>query len=105
MEARDNFIHFQLKEWGRYVNDGWKDGPRLHPNGSSWHDQVTNRSDANFPEPPGYIDFDNAERTQAAMIRCLIRDFETAILLTKHYRDFLEVPRLKRLRGKFWIFL
>ena len=104
-ETKDNHIHYSLREWGHYVNSEWKDGPRQHPNGSSWHDQIINRSDANFPEPPAYIDFDNAERTQAAMIRCAIRDFKTATLLTKHYRDGWGINNLKRLRGKFWIFL
>ena len=104
-EARDNYIHYSLRNWARFINMEWQDGPRENGVPASWQSQVLNRQDANFPEAPVYIDDDEAERTQAAMIRCMVRDFETAMLLTKHYRDSVEVPKLKRLRGKFWIFL
>ena len=104
-ETRDNHIHYILKEWGRYVNQEWKDGPRTSPNGSSWHHQIINRSDANFPDQPEYIDPESAERTAKAMIRCKKRDIATAFLLTKYYRDGWEIREIKKLRGKFWIFL
>jgi len=105
MKQRDDAIHFSLKNWAAHINDEWQDGPREHANGASWHDQVINRQDANFPDALVYIDHDSAERVQAGMIRCMIHDMQTAMLLTKHYRDKWEIAGLKRARDKFWKWL
>ena len=104
-EAKDNHIHFTLKNWARYQNAEWQDGPRQNGVPASWQKQVVNERDANLPDPPIYTDEEDARRTERAMVRCKKRDIETALLLTFHYRDDLYVPRLKRLRGKFWIFM
>ena len=103
-EKRDNSVHYSLKNWGAYVRQDFKDGPWENPSPASWQGQVTDRVTGEPPDPH-YIDEDNAIRTQQAMIACMLRDMETAMLLTKHYRDGWDVPRLRKARNKFWRWL
>jgi len=104
-ERRDNAVHESLRNWAAYVNKEWQDGPRANPNASSWHGQVTNRQDANFPDDPVYIDNELAERVADSFVRCKKRDLETFWILTWFYRDGWSVGGLKRARGRFWRWL
>jgi hypothetical protein len=102
MEARDDYTHYGLLNWGGFVRRGWDDGPLEQPQASSWHGQVTNRSDSNFPEAPACIDDDSAERFQVSMTRCEKKDLETYWILTWFYRDGWDVGETKRARNRFW---
>ena len=105
MEARDNSIHESLKNWGAHQNKEFIAGPREHPNGSSWHGQVTNRQDANFPDVPLYIDNEAAERVQTSMLMCRDNDLETYWILAWFYRDGWSVSGLRRARNRLWRWL
>ena len=105
MQARDDAIHFQLRNWAAHINSEWDAGPREYPQGSSWHSQIINRQDANFPEGKIYIDEDNAERVQAALVRMMINDMRTAQVLILHYRDDFKMIGLKKARHAFWRWL
>jgi hypothetical protein len=105
MEARDSFTHYGLKNWAAFVHKGWQDGPMEHAQGSSWHGQVINRSDSNFPEPAVFIDEDSAERFQASMMRCKSRDLETYWILAWFYRDGWDVGQTRKARNRFWRWL
>lgn len=86
-DKRKNDLHWRLMNWGAYVRAEKKDGPRSGPNAASWHDQVTGRVVEIDPQEPEYIDAEDAERTQAAMVRMMARDIESATFLIKKYRD------------------
>ena len=105
-EARDNFIHFQLRNWSAYVNDEWQDGPRQYPKGAEWHNQVTDRVTAIDDPEPHYIDTDAARRVQDSLVSCQKRDLETYWILTWFYRDDIDgVGNVKRARNRFWRYL
>ena len=105
MEQRDNSIHFQLRNWAAYVNDGWVDGPRQHPKSADWQNQVTHRvTDIDEPEPH-YIDIDAAKRIADSLRQCRKRDLETYWILAWFYRDGWDVGGLRRARNRFWKWL
>lgn len=104
-DTRDNFVHYALRNWARYINSGWQDGPRRTPLGASWHEQVTERVIPTDTTPPVYIDCDSGKRTQAAMVLFMVRDIDRASVLIKHYRDNWTVTGLRTARNKFWRYL
>lgn len=81
------------------------DIPRQHPKGASWQEQVTDRVTESDPPEVRYIDIDDAELTQGAMIICMIHDMETATKLTQAYRDGWSINGLRRCRNRFWKYL
>ena len=104
-DQRDNAVHYSLKNWGAFIRNGMQDGPREHLQGASWQRQIKDNDnwlDLDAPEP---IDEDNAERTQMAMVLCMVHDMDIAMLLTKHYRDGWNIPNARHARNKFWRFL
>ena len=104
-DKRDNSVHYSLRNWADYIRKGMQDGPREHLQGASWQGQVTDRVTEIDPPEPHYIDENNAERTQGAMVLCMVHDMETAMLLTKHYRDGWNIPNARKARNRFWRFL
>ncbi len=105
-DQMDNQTHFALLNWGAYIRRSWKDGPRKYPRSASWQAQVTDRRLPEVIEYPEPVDDLDAMTTQAAMVRCMVSgEMETAMLLTKHYRDGWAISGLKKHRGKFWRFL
>ena len=103
-DKKDNQIIWSLVNWGYFVRQGMDVIPPADPRGASWHQQV----DDKYPDDtdqPFDVDEDAAERTQHAMVRCMIHDMETAMLLTKHYRDGWAVANIRKARNKFWRFL
>ena len=103
-DRRDNHVEFRLINWGRAVNKAWTDGPRRNAHSQSWHEQIESGY-AGEEDPPVPVDFDDAEQVQHGMIRCMISDMETAMLLTRRYRDDWNITGLRKLRNKFWKYL
>ena len=105
MQARDDFIHFALRNWAAHQNEEWQDGPRANPNPANWQGQIVNDRDANFPDVPMVVDHESAERVQDSMMRCKRKDLETYWVLTLFYSDSQDVGLTKLARGRFWRWL
>ena len=107
MSKRDSNVHWLLKNWAKAQNIGMIQGgvPSQHPKGSSWAQKIVNPGDT--LDDDLYIDEDNAESTQHAMIRLMIHNIKAATILTKHYRDGwnLSDRAVRRARNMLWKYL
>ena len=101
-EARDNHVHYQLRNWGAFINDQWQDGPREQPNGASWMEQVTDRVTETDADEVVVIDPTAAHRVQWSMTQCKKNDVETFWILTWFYRDGYDLGKLRQARNRFW---
>ncbi len=104
-DHRDNRTTWRLANWGAFIRAEWQDGPHLDPKNSTWMGQIVDEHSGNLPDPPAYIDAEDGERTQYAMIRFMIYDTGAANVLIRHYRDMLRVRGLRKSRNLFWRWL
>ena len=105
--SRDSRTHYRLKNWGAFKRFGTDTGPLENPISASWQGQVTGDYPPDDDPEEHYIDEEDAERVQKAILLCNARDQQTARILTEHYHHrnmgFAHVVRTAR--NKFWRYL
>lgn len=111
MSKNDNRLQWRLVNWGKFINAGMGPVPSEHPDSASWHEQIVNPGDS--MEDAAFIDDDDAEAVQHAMVCFMVHDIRAANVLIKFYRDGMDAngaikaddPGLRRIRNKFWKYL
>ena len=75
--------------------------------GSVWQTQVTGRVLSIEPLEEYYIDDEDAEKVQKAIMLCMSRDKKVAMILVQHYhyRSTTASRLVYRARNKFWRYL